>query len=166
VATATLPPLATSELVAQFWIGTIPGLSTQMVATQLPDAEDKRGNPAPWVATGFITVHVVGGSPNIYLPVKNPVMQLDFYATRPGSDKPPWGVANVLAETVRYATLQRTGFNRVLNLMAGNTTYPPAVVKSAYFMTEPRRAYGDVGDYGHYQVDMAMTWVTPSDRIP
>lgn len=158
--TPVLPLLSTSELVAKAWLGTIPSLNPGMVATQLPADETS------WAATGFIQATVVSGSPDIYMPVKKPVLQLDFWATNAGSDKAPWGKAAVLGETVRYATLQRTGFNRVLTITAGNLAYPSAVVQSAYFMTEIRRVPGDPGDYAHFSADMSMTWVTVNDRIP
>lgn len=156
---ATLPRLATNELVAISWLGSIDGLSTQMAATQLP-ADD-----TSWSATGFITIALVGGSPNIYLPVKCPVFQVDCYAVKPGSNKPRWAAANVLAETIRYATLQRTGFNRLLSLSAGNVSYPAATVQTAYLTTEPRRKYSDVGDYAIYGFDLAMEWITSGDVI-
>lgn len=152
--------LATSELVAIAWLGSIPDLSTQMVATQLPADE------STWETTGFITVNVVGGSPDIYLPVKNPVLQVDCYANKRSSNKPPWWRANVLAETVRYATLQRTGINRLLTISAGGATYPKAVVQTAYLVTEPRRVYHDPGDYAIYTFDLAMGWQTVADVIP
>ena len=156
---STLPWLATNELVGIAWLGSIPGLSTQMVATQLP-ADD-----TSWSATGFITIALVGGSPNIYLPVKQPVFQVDCYAVKPGSNKPLWAKANVLAETIRYATLQRTGFNRLLTLTAGNVSYPPARVQTAYLATEPRRRFGDIGDYALYGFDLAVEWITAGDQI-
>ena len=156
---AALPLLPTSELVAKFWLGSIPGLTPAMVASQLP------ANAAGWAQTGFITVAVVGGSPDIDAPVKNPILQLDFYAVQLGSQKAPWSAANVLAETVRNATLQRVGQKRPLRITAGPLTYPPAVVQSAYLLTEPRRKWGDPGDYAVYTADMAMTWNTTGDHI-
>jgi len=163
--TIPLPLLATSELAAVAWIGSIPDLSAQMVATTLPPDANADGSPASWLITGFITVAVVGGSPDIYLPVKKPVIQVDCWAARPGSNKPPWGQANVIAETIRYATLQRTGFNRPLTLGANGIPYPGAVVTSAYFATEFRRLYSDAADYARYQADMALCWQTIGDTI-
>jgi hypothetical protein len=161
-----LPLLATSELVVAAWIASIPGLSPQMVATTLPPDVTPEGKPAPWIQTGFVTISVVGGSPDPYLPVKKPVLQVDAWAAVPGSNKPPWGMANVLIETIRYATLQRTGFNRLLTLTANGFAYPSAVVDSAYFLTEPRRDYADAADYAHYLCDMQVVWRTPGDVLP
>jgi hypothetical protein len=166
VTSPPLPLLATSELVIAAWIGSIEHLSPQMVATQLPASVNADGTVASWVQTGFVTVSVVGGSPDIYLPVKKPVIQVDTWATKPGSNKPPWWQANVLAETIRYATLQRTGFNRPLTLTVNGVSYPGAVVTSAYFATEFRRIGDDQADYARYQADMQISWQTIGDVIP
>jgi hypothetical protein len=157
---ATLPRLVTSELAGIAWIGSIPGLSTQMVATTLP-ADD-----TTWAPTGFITLAVVGGSPDINLPVKRPVFQVDCWAVKPGSNKPPWWRANVIAETIRNATLRRTGINRLLAITAGGVPYPGATVLTAYLLTEPRRLYSDAADYARYAFDLAMAWTTVRDQIP
>jgi len=150
---------ATSELVAVAWIGSVPGLSLGMVATTLP-ADD-----SSWPNAQFVTVAVIGGSPNIDLPVKAPVFQVDCWACKPGSNKPPWGKANALAEVIRYATLPRSGVNRLLTITANGVTYPPATVQAARLLTEPMRRYGDAADYANYSFDLAMTWVTAGDRI-
>jgi hypothetical protein len=142
------------------WIGTIPGFSPDMVATQLPT------DTSTWARTGFVTVSVVGGTPAADLPVKKPVMQIDGWAVKPGSNKPRWAPANLLLEVIRYAALQRTGFNRLLNPVAGNVSYPACVVDSVVFLTEPRRGYGDPGDYARYTVDAQFTWRTVPDVIP
>ncbi len=152
--------LPTSELVAVAFIGTITGLSPQMVATTLPSDD------VVWAKTGFITVAVVGGSPNIYLPVKAPVFQVDCWAVKPGSNRPPWWMANNLAETIRYATLQRTGINRVLTITANGVAYPSAVVQSPYLVTEPRRVYSDAAEYACYSFDLAAEWTTVGELIP
>lgn len=166
----SLPLLATSELAVTSWIGSIPDIEaiggTQIVATTLPADVGPNGEPAAWLQTGFITVTVVGGSSPPDLPVKRPVMQVDCWATRPGSNRPPWWQSNVLMETIRYACLQRTGFNRVLGLSAGGVQYPSAVVESAYFLTEPRRGYSDAADYACYSADVQFIWRTVGDVIP
>ena len=155
----------TSELVAVAWLSTIDGLTSAMVATTLPPDVAPDNTPAAWVSTGFITVSVVGGSPNYQLPVKKPVMQIDTWATKPGSNKPPWGMANALAETVRYATLDRYHISRPLTITANGVAYPGANVMSAWVMTEPRRLYSDAADYAHYSFDVMFEWITTNDRI-
>lgn len=151
--------LPTSELVAVSWLGSVQGLTPQQVATTLPSDD------TTWAKAGFVTVAVVGGSPNIYLPIKSPVFQVDCWAVKPGSGRPPWWQANNLAELIRYATLQRTGINRLLTISANGVTYPPAVVQTAYLLTEPRRSYADAADYALYTADLAIEWTTVNDRI-
>jgi hypothetical protein len=41
--TAALPNLPNDELVAIAWIGSIPGFTTSIVATQLPETANKDG---------------------------------------------------------------------------------------------------------------------------
>lgn len=151
--------LPNSELVGVAFIGTITGLSPGMVATTLP-ADDQA-----WSGTGFVTVAVVGGSPHPDLAVRNPVMQVDCWAVKPGSGKPPWWKANAIAETIRNAAIQRTGVNRLLAITANGVTYPSAVVQAAWLVTEPRRRYADAADYALYSMDVAMTWTVPSAKI-
>lgn len=155
-----LTNLANDELVAVSWIGSIPGFSTGMVATTLPADETK------WAETGFVTVSVVGGNPDSYLPVNRPVMQVDCWAVKIGDAHPPWGIAANIANAIKYAAWDRRGFPRVLTLTAGPVTFPPAVVQGVYLATAFRRAYGDQGNYAHYQADLALSWITVNDRLP
>ena len=161
----TTPALLNSELVAVAWIGSIDGLTTQMVATQLPAPTTPDGQNAPWIRTGFVTVAVVGGRVGALLPVNAPVMQVDCYAAQPGSNKPPWFKANQLAMTIQRATWDRARISRLLTITAGGVTYPDGTVQTAYVATPPRRIYGDAGDYARYQMDLALQWITTGDRI-
>ena len=160
-----LPLSATDELVAVAWIGSIPGLSTAMVDTQLPPDVDADGTPAAWINTGFVTVSVVGGTPNDELPVERPVMQVDCWATRPGSNKPPWMMAAMLSRVIRRAVLDRYTISRPLTPVINGVVYPKAVVTTAYMATSFRRGYDDAGDYAHYQGDLALNWVTVNDHL-
>lgn len=161
-----LPLLATSELVAAAWIGSIPGLSPQMTGEVLPPDVQPDGTPAPWLLTGFITVQVAGGSPDADLPVKKPVIQVDAWAAKPGSSEPPWLKASVLAETVRYACLDRVRVPRLLRIQINGVAYPSAQVMAAYLVTEPRRLYEDPAMYARVQMDMAIQWRTAGDVTP
>jgi hypothetical protein len=155
--TFVLPKLPTSDLVAAAWIGSIPGLDPGMVATVLPSDDGK------WAKTGFIRIATVGGSPNIYLPVKEPVVQVDCFATIPGSNQPPWAHANGLAEIIRQASLQRVLMRRPLTLSVRGHPFGQAVVQSAYLLTEPQRRYSDAANYAIYSFDMQFSWVTVAD---
>src|SRR5260370_17284332 len=87
-----MPNLPNDELVAIAWIGSIPNFTASIVATQLPETANKDGTPAAWVITppkGFVTVSVVGGGEDDNLPIYRPVMQVDCWATNPGSHNPP-----------------------------------------------------------------------------
>jgi hypothetical protein len=124
-------------------------MDTSMVAATLP------ADNSTWAASGFVTVRTTGGSPALYVPLREPVVTLDFWAVKPGSTKPPWYQANGLAELVDVGT-RASNVQRTVTLPTG---YNPARVYSAYFVQEPRRAYGDQGDYAHYVADLALHWV-------
>lgn len=164
----TTPPLpldAADELVAAAWIGSITGLSPAMVGEQLPPDVNADGTVASWVSTGFVTVAVVGGTPDALLPVNRTVVQVDCWATVPGSNKPPWPKAAAIATVIRRATWDRYRIPRPLTLAVNGVTYPTAVVRSAYLATTFRRVYDDQGDYARYQADLALDWITANDRL-
>ncbi len=151
---------ATSDLVVVAWIKTISGLTADVVATQLPSDETK------WAANGAIVVPVhVGGTPHSGMALRRPVVQVEAWGTVPGSDKIPWGIPSQLAEQVRTGTYDRTTFGRLLTITAGSVSYPLARVKSARMMTEPRRIWSDAGDYGGYQFDLALQWVSAGEEV-
>ena len=152
---------ATTDLVAVAWIRTVPGLSADGVATQLPSDEKK------WAANGFVVVPTqVGGTPHENMPVRRPVCQVETWATNPGSDKIPWGIASQLMEQIRMGTLDRTSFGRPLQITANGLQYPGARVLAAKLMTEPGRIWSDAGDYGGYRADLLLHWVAAGEVIP
>jgi hypothetical protein len=151
---------ATSDLVAVAWIRTIPGLVADVVATQLPSDETK------WAANGAVIVPLhVGGTPHSTMALRRPVVQVDCWATVPGSDKLPWGIANQLAEQVRAGTYDRTTFNRPLAITAGSLTYPGARVLSAKTLTEPRRVWSDSGDYAGFTFNLGLQFVSAGEEV-
>lgn len=160
-----LPLDGTDELVCAQWIATIPGFTSTMVGTTLPPDVNADGTAAPWVATGFVTVAVAGGSPDPMLPVNRPTMQIDCWAAVPGSNKPPWNQAAALASAIRRATWDRLAISRALHISVNGITYPTAAVQTAYLPTAFRRLYDDQGDYARYQADLSLSWVTVNDRL-
>ena len=140
---------ANTDLVACAWLGGVTGLTPAMVAATLPT------DNTSWAASGFVTVRTSGGSPGLYVPLRAPVVTVDCWAVNPSSAKPPWGKANYLAELIDVGC-RATNVNRTLTLP---TNYPAARVLSAYLVTEPRRAYGDQGDYARFVLDLALHWV-------
>lgn len=168
--TPTLPLYPSDELVAISYIGSIPDIAgiggTNLVATTLPaDVDPSTNQPAAWTKTGFITVAVVGGSPDPLLPVNRAVMQVDCWATVPGSNKPPWWQAWALASAIRRACWLRTFTPRPVQITAGGVAYPTAQVRAAYLATSFRRLYADSADYARVQGDLALDWVTAGDRF-
>lgn len=161
--TTPLPPRPTSELVAIAWLASVPGLTQGMVAAQLPPDADKDGVPAEWVVKGrgFVTVATVGGNPDALLPVRRPVVQVDCWDVKPGSGKPPWGVANALGEAITLATFDRVTIPRPLTITVRGVRYPTAVVQGARMVTEFRRITDDAGDYARYQGDLWLQWIAP-----
>ncbi len=161
MSTPTIAQLHSSnDLVAVAWIRSIPGLVADGVATQLPADE------TAWAANGFVVVPLqVGGTPHATIPLRRPVVQVETWATVPGSDKLPWGIANQLAEQIRAGTYDRTAFGRLLTITAGGVSYPYARVKSAKMMTEPRRVWHDTGDYAGYLFDLALQWTSAGEEV-
>jgi hypothetical protein len=152
--------LPNNELVGVSWISSIAGLQVDGVATQLPSAE------ASWKTYGFVTIAVVGGSPENNTSIRRPVFQVDCWAVNRGSDKPPWWRANAMCEQIRAATFDRQHSHRGCTITAGNASYPNAIVLAATMMTEPRRGYGDPGDYARYLFDLQMWWTQVPEYDP
>lgn len=134
-----------SELVAVAWLkAALAPFSA--VGTTLPAAEQ--------MPDGFVQALVVGGTPSVDLPVRQPVVSVDAWAaTASSSTRPPWGKASVLAERVRVAS---EGPRVTLVELPAN--YRPAVVMAAYLRTEPRRVPDDQGAFAHYSMDVQLVW--------
>lgn len=147
-----------SELVFEAWLKGIDGVPPNGVGTTLP------GDNTTWAASGFVQYSVVGGSPGVYVPEREPVFTVDCWAVRLNSAKPPWGMANNLAETIVEACYQGVDETiptaRVVTI--SRSGYEQARVQSAYPLTEPRRMPGDEARFARYQFDLALFWV----RVP
>jgi hypothetical protein len=159
-----MPMNPNSDLVAVSWIGGVPGLVPTQVATVLPQ------DTATWSELGFITALVVGGNPDLYLPLRNPVFGIDCWAVNPASGKPPWGKANYLAELIRKhvesdpKSRLTQGFYRTLTF-TDKGDYSSAQVMEAIMLTEPRRGVtqgmvpmGDEASYARYSFDLQLKW--------
>lgn len=149
------------------FIASIPGIGPDIVATQVPPDANEDNTPAEWVARGqgFVQVIAIGGNPDPLLPVHRTVLQVDTWAVKPGSNKPPWEIANVLAETIVFATWDRIGLSRPLDITVKGVQYPTAVVQGARVLTDPRRTWGDTGAYAHYSMDLWLQWICLTDRL-
>ncbi|WP_445520437.1 hypothetical protein [Streptomyces sp. NEAU-174] len=148
----TVTQRANTELVAVAWLQGAEGMEPGQVATTLPT------DVSTWEANGFVQVcPAVGGSPQLHYALREPVVQLDFYAVNPNSGKPPWGKAASLAELAVAATYDEARMQRTLTLLPG---YPQARVMTAHFLTEPRRLPGDDSSYARYTADLALHWIS------
>lgn len=147
---ALMPP--TNEVVALAWLSQrVEGITEGQVATSLPSDVTK------WADEGFVQVQAIpGGSPDIDTFQRRPVLQLDFWATTPGSNKPPWNEANNLAERVRIATEEGQSFGKPVVL---HPRFSGARVQSAYLLTEPTRVTDDPSGYARFTADLMLHWV-------
>lgn len=143
----TLQLRATPELVATAWLKTVVG---DRVATTLPK------DNASWAASGFCTLVTAGGSPNLYVPLRDPAMGVDCWANNPDSQKPPWNKAAVLAEAIQAACYEHAAIPQRVTLPAG---YPQAQVLSAYTTGESRRIHDDASSYARYSIPgLVIAW--------
>lgn len=137
----------THKLVALGWLESL-GLAAD-VGLDLP------ADPTIWSDNGFVLVAgPVGGSPGRHVPMRNPVVQLEFWANRPDSEYAPWNKAGSLAEEVIEWTYRDIPDPRV-PLPSG---YRPAFVHSVYPLTEPNELPGDEAGYARVVCDFAFHW--------
>ncbi len=144
-----------TERIVAAWLATIPGITPAMVATSLPT------DTGTWASTGFLTVEPVGGIPGIDVPVRQPLVQVNAWAVKPGAQRPPWGLSDSLMETVVRACVGQMVGRRVdVTLSVGN---PPSTatarVLSVWAVSEPRRLWSDDSSYAHRSVDIRCSWV-------
>lgn len=144
-----MPYLPTNELVGIHWIKSLAGIPTNSVGTTLP------ADNSTWEASGFIQVQMASGNPDLYLPMNQPVLQIDCWAAKPNSEKPPWGKANNLAEIIKAATYDKQYWGP-LTLPA---THENARVLGSVAVTEPRRVLGDEARFANYTFDLQLIWV-------
>lgn len=131
--------LATDSLVVLAWLRTIPGLGAE-AGSRLPATV---GN------SGFVQARIVGGPTDLDLPVGRPVVQVDCWATLPGS-------AGQLAQRIKAALRDQSRMGRRLALPDG---YTPAQVLEAYPLGEPVDDDSDPGLYARLRFDCQFHWV-------
>ncbi|WP_336158191.1 hypothetical protein [Amycolatopsis sp. VC5-11] len=146
---------ASDEAVTCAWLAQLAGFSAGMVGEVLPR------DASTWAATGFLTVAVAGGDTVPEYRFESPVMDVRSWATTPGTDAPPWNRARNLATSVQAGTYRREPWFLELTGCSEN-----AVVKTAWVLGKPRRAYGDFGDYAVYALDLVLNWVPVAKSTP
>ncbi len=118
-----------------------------------------------WDDAGFLQVSAVPGgrSPDVDLPRRLPVMQIDAWATAntsgtASSNKPPWNLAAQLIEHVRVATedAQTGHYGKTLTV---KTDFLPVRVQAVYLLSEPERVRDDPSGFARFTADLAVDWV-------
>lgn len=160
------PRHANSELATIAWLKLQAHLPTNAIGTILPQGLD--GNPPAWASTGFIQVQVAGrGTSQLNHGYRAPVMTAHCWAVSPNKQKPPWNMANDLAEDIWTACLIEG--NGVENLTLPASGAPKVRILQAWGIQEPRRvpwgfptmgkgAYINPGNTAHYTVDFQLAW--------
>lgn len=149
------PYAPTNALVVQAWLGQrVAGVVPAQIAGRLPR------DPSTWADAGFIVVSIVGGSPDVDIPVRHPLAQIDAYAVTLDaagtvSTKPPVAKANRLAELVRIATDAGTFYSKPVAMPAN---YLGAIVLGAAVTSEPREITDDPSGYARVTLDLALDW--------
>lgn len=150
------PFFPTNALVAVAWIGQrVAGIAPGQVATRLPR------DMAAWADQGFVQVTPVTGVPDVDIPVRHPLVQVDCWAVTLDasgavSDKQPVNKANRLAELIRVATESDEALYNTPVTMPAN--YLGAIVLSAYPASEPVEVAGDPSGFARITFDLALDW--------
>ena len=145
------PYYPTNALVAVAWLGQrVAGLEPGMVATRLPR------DLSTWADLGFVQATVVTGTPDVDVPIRRPLVQIDAWAHSPDGVKPPVNKAARLAELVRVATELPTAKYSTPVEMPAN--YAGAIVLSAYVVTEPYEVTDDPSGFARISLDLVLEW--------
>jgi hypothetical protein len=162
-APVALPPqLAPNALlVARDWLRASPRLAWSNggtpvrvgVATSLPKNDDVLRS------LGFIRLTIAGGSPDVYVPRRNPVITAECWAApfTPGSEKLPWDRAGGIAELVWESTFDRGMMNFLISPSLPG--YLPARVRTVEALTEPRDIHTDP-NYARFDVELLFHYLT------
>lgn len=138
---------ANSELAAGAWLATVPNLSAANVGTTVPKD----------VTAGFVQYTVAGGSPNPDTGLRMPVIMCQCWARSANSNKPPWALANNLAESI-YAATRSEALSHATLTAPSNRAYPAIAIKEVVCVLEPQRVFGDPGDAARYRVNVQLYW--------
>ena len=139
-----------TELVAAAWLATLPGITSAMVASTLPK------DHATWEATGFYVVTPAGGTPHPDIPIRRPLVQVDHYATKVGSQRPPHAKASTGLEDVINACWNEG--DRAVDV-ATKAGYYGARILAVTCAREPISLYGDEQSLAKRSTDLQFHWV-------
>lgn len=142
---------ASTFLVATAWLRQCVDGLADIVATSLPSTDK-------WETTGFVTCGPqFAGVPELYSPMRRPVVQVDCWAVFPGQTKKRNdGLANDLAERVVNASYLWTGNPTDVTLPPG---VKPVHTTMIYPVSEVRWVPDPDPGMAHYAVDMHIGWI-------
>lgn len=146
-----------SYLVLAAWFRQLLGLSSTQVGQILPP-RGTQAAPAPWITGGgFLQLTSVSALAHPdELEIYQDVFQVDAYAAKPSSVKPPYGIASLLCERAYAATKQRAGCSLFPALPAA---YVRAHVRTVNGITRPRRfPDADATGLARFQCEVMINW--------
>lgn len=150
-----------TELVARAWILSLPDVPAGTVAATLPAPVDGH---YPWEATGFYTVTPAGGTPHVDIRVRRPLVQVDAYATKYGSQRPPHGRAAAMLESIVNSCWDDDGDHA--HDLDVKTGYYRVRVYAVSCAREPQRLYGDEQSLAKYSADLQFHWAELAEVAP
>jgi len=144
----------TGELVAVAFgkaVLAMAGKPTVPVVTTLPAA-------TVWAATGALQVGGIVGTTTRDTDLRDMVVSWEGWATRPNSDKPPWGQANELLEDIRAAAFWDWADAALPLDLEPAGVYEPVLVQGVVPVTDPRRMADPDTSRAHYTMDLRLIW--------
>lgn len=147
--------LVDATTVAGSWLRTISGIPANKINTVLPALDQ-------WEDTGFVQINgTVGGTPHLDAPIRQPVVQVDTWACRRDSDKPPWDKASRLMELIMAACVGPVASSVMVPLHIGSDLVR---LMSVYPVSEPHKPpqgldTGDAASFARYTVDLQFIWM-------
>jgi hypothetical protein len=150
--------LPDAYLVASAWFRQLLGLDGTQVGQILPPRKQPDGTASPWMTNGgFLELTSVSALAHPdELEIYQDVFQVDAYAARPDSVKPPYGVASQLCQRAYDATKQRSGCSVSPTLPSA---YKRAHVRTVNGVTRPRRfPDADATGLARFQCEIMIDW--------
>jgi len=154
--------LPDSYLVLSAWLRQLLGLDSSRVGQILPPRSvlqpDGSVTVNPWVTDGgFLELTSVSALAHPdELEIYQDVFQVDAYAAKADSVKPPYGVASLLCERAYAATKARVGCSISPTLPAA---YVRAHVRTVNGITRPRRfPDSDATGLARFQCEVMIDW--------
>jgi len=143
---------ATNTQVVTEWVKSLSTVDATKVGPTLP------ADPAVWADTGFWQVAVVGGSPNVDLGLKQPVVEVSCWTVDTATAFPPYNRAEAMAADVLEEAL--SALTQTLSVQTG---WNPPVNASVVLLgvspvSEPMRVPDPRTGYARVMVQVQAWW--------